>query len=98
MGIGTKIFREIVKKFYRTYISYLNQWGEPLKEIERFEYKLVDAISLWFTVEKSLIKVTKIKNALNVNNNEIFNEFTFVKKLCKRWTHKNRETIIIKFQ
>ena len=32
---------------------------------------MLDAISSWSSVEKSLIKVTKIRNVLNINNNEI---------------------------
>ena len=37
---------------------------------------VVDAISSWSSVEKSLIKVTKIRNDLNINNNVIFDEFS----------------------
>ena len=34
-------------------------------------------------VEKSLIKVTKILNDLSLNDNEIFDEFTYVKNYAK---------------
>ena len=40
---------------------------------------VIDAISSWSSVEKSLIMVTEIRNDLNINNNEIFDEFTYVK-------------------
>ena len=38
---------------------------------------IVDAIPSWSSVEKPLIKITEIRNNLNINNNELFGEYNF---------------------
>ena len=75
-----KMFKEKVKNFYRICVSYLNQWDE----IEGFAIYnmimiLLDAIPCGSTIGKSLAKLIKIRSDLNINNNEIFDEFTYLK-------------------
>ena len=80
MGINVKILKEKVKNFYRIFISYLIQWDESFKETKAFAGVLLDDIPSWSTIEKSLIKkVTKTRNDLNINNNQLFDEFIYLK-------------------
>ena len=48
---------------------------------------VVDAIPSLSSVEKSLIEVTEIRNDLNINNNEIYDEFT-----------RHMETLSVKYR
>ena len=58
-----ELFKEKAKNFYKTSVGYLNQLDETEGfAIYNMVMMLLDTVPFWSTIEKSLIKVTKIIN------------------------------------
>uniref|UniRef100_A0A0K8VA12 Uncharacterized protein n=1 Tax=Bactrocera latifrons TaxID=174628 RepID=A0A0K8VA12_BACLA len=66
-------------KFYNNCIDYLNQWDQAFKDVEVMEWVHLRKLPSWNSVERNLIYVMEIRNKTDVNDDELVDEFSFVK-------------------
>ena len=78
--IKAKQIKDKVIDFYQTCIDYLSQWDAAFKDIIHFDWVHLNKVPSWEVVEKSLNYVEEFRSNTNIQNNELFDEVSCVKR------------------
>ncbi|XP_060779350.1 uncharacterized protein LOC132887760 [Neoarius graeffei] len=87
-------FRDTVCSFYECCMSYLEEWGAPLKETEVFSWTLLSTVPQWDEVESSFQFVTSRLRECNISETELFDEtssvWAFVTGRVDQWNAEGK--------
>lgn len=72
-------FRNTVCAFYECCMSYLEEWGAPLKEIEVLSWTLLYAVPQWDEVESSFQFVSSRLQQCHIDETQLFDETSSVR-------------------
>ncbi|KAJ1162301.1 hypothetical protein NDU88_002769 [Pleurodeles waltl] len=66
--------------FYNSSIDYLEEWGAYFADLNTFSWILLNTVLVWDNVEMSLLFVKSVSSTLQINEMELFDEITWVRK------------------
>ena len=80
-GNNVENVKSAVKSFYGTSVEYLDQWTKIFDEVKFFDWVLLQSNSLcWSQVQEAVNFIQEIRPDLEIDDNELFDEVTCVKK------------------
>lgn len=77
-------FKAQVDSFYQACIDYLSQWDAAFKDVEHFEWTLLNRVPSWNSIEKSLSNVLEFRKNIKIKDDELFDEVSCVKRYASK--------------
>lgn len=73
-------FRKLCSTFYTDAVDYIEKWAAPYNEFSDISWVLLKKIPAWEDVVLSLNYVKKIMKVTNIDENQLFDEYGYVKQ------------------
>lgn len=78
-------FHATVLSFYETALNYLKKWTEKsFQDLQLHSWITLDRTPLWTDIEKSLSFVTKTVSSIQFVENEMYNEYVYMKQFVTK--------------